>query len=110
MDVKVASKKPIVYSNFHMTGFTRATVTGIGFLNEETGSSLASGKFYLGLSKTNLIHAVVAQVAGGASITIPETDIEAWTSVGDKVYIQFRPDSGDDCEGANSGIYHFTVA
>ncbi|MBA7675169.1 hypothetical protein ES703_83399 [subsurface metagenome] len=109
IDCKVAGKKPIVYSNWHITGATRATVTGIGFLNEETPSSLDAGKFYLGLSKTNLVHAYVAQVAAGASITLPETDMEAWMKVGDKVYIQFRPDSGVDCDGADSGIYYFTA-
>ena len=110
IDCKVLADKPIVYSNWHVTDTTRVQVTGIGFLNEETGSSLVSGKFYMGLSKTNLVHAYVAQVAAGASITLPATDIEAWTSVGDKVYMQFRPDSGDDSEGADSGIYHFTAS
>ncbi|GAI08070.1 unnamed protein product, partial [marine sediment metagenome] len=88
--------KPIVYSNFHITGKTRATATGIGFLNEETGSSLVSGEFHMGLTKTNLVHQYAAQVAAGASITLPATDIESWTSVGDKVYIQFVPDVGDE--------------
>ncbi|GAI51859.1 unnamed protein product [marine sediment metagenome] len=44
------------------------------------------------------------------TITLPVTDIESWTKVGDKVYIQFRPNVGVDCEGANSGIYTFVAA
>ncbi|GAI33825.1 unnamed protein product, partial [marine sediment metagenome] len=79
-------------------------------LNEEEGSTLDFGKFHMGLTKTNLVHAYDAQVAAGVSITLPETSIESWTSVGDKIYMQFRPNVGVVCEGADSGIYHFVAA
>lgn len=109
IDCEVLDDDPVVYSCFHITGASRIAVTGIGFLNEQASEDLGTGKFYMGLTKTNLIHAYDASIAPGATITLPENDISGWASVGDKVFVQFRPDSGDDCEGADSGIYHFTA-
>jgi len=106
-DCKVAGTTPIVYSDGGCTTPTVAAVTLIAYLNEETGSDLTAGKFYMGKTKTNLIHAVAGVVTPGVTVDLTAEDISGWASAGDKIYWQFRPDALDDCEGANSGIYHF---
>lgn len=109
IDCKVAGDVPIVYSN----GTTHATlnsgVTVSVILNEETASQLAAGKFYFGKSRTALIHSYAATIVAGSNANLPATDMSAWMSAGDKIYWQFRPDSGDPCEGADSGIYTFVA-
>lgn len=107
IDCKVASDVPCIYSDGKVN---TSTVTGIELaarLNEETASQLAAGKFYLGKSKTNLIHSYTATVVAGDNVSLPAQDISDWAAVGDKIFWQFRPDVGDPCEGADSGIYTF---
>ncbi|GAH63893.1 unnamed protein product, partial [marine sediment metagenome] len=56
LDVKVAGKDPVIYSHFYPIDLD-VTAFHIGlYVNEETPSSVAAGKFYFGTSKTNLIH------------------------------------------------------
>lgn len=107
VDVKVAGKTPIIYCVGQAVDTTRATIDITAQIEEETGSTLLAGHFYLGLSRTNLIHSFAASVVAGDYVNITGQDIEAWTADGDKVYWQFRPDADDPCEGADSGIYHF---
>lgn len=107
-DVKVAGNTPIIYSDGREDD-TRATDVSLDIMiNEETGATLAAGKFYLGKSKTNLIHSYAGVVDPGVSVNLAATDMTSWMAAGDKIYWQFRPDVADGCEGADSGIYHFT--
>lgn len=104
-DVKVAGDVPIVY----VDGYTTHTpATGLRLsvnIEEEADSTLAAGKFYLGTSKTNLNKIKTATIAAGASAYLLDADKYDDLVVGTKYYWQFRPDSGDGCEGAYSGIY-----
>ena len=106
-DVKVAGNTPVVYSS-GAVGNTTVTTIQLGvYLNEETGSDLADGKFFFGRSKTNLIHSTVATIVAGAEANIAAADLSAFLTAGVKYYWQFRPDVADPCEGAESGIYTF---
>jgi len=107
IDVKVDGKVPIVYSYGLISDPTPASFDMSIHLNEETPATLAAGKFYFGTSKTNLIHTEVAVVTAGAHVRIVSADLSAFLTAGTKYYVQFRPDTGDGCEGADSGIYNF---
>jgi len=109
VDCKVAADVPIVYSDGTITDPTNNAFDCIFYINEETGSQLAAGKFYFGTSKTALIHSFVAAVTPGASVAIVAGDLSAFLTAGVKYYMQFRPDVADPCEGAVSGIYNFTA-
>ncbi len=109
VDVKVTGDVPIVYSS-GAVGNTLTTNIQVGvYLNEETGSQLADGKFYFGTSKTNLINSAVATIVAGAEANLAGADLSAFLTAGVKYYWQFRPDTGDPCEGADSGIYYFVA-
>ena len=109
IDVKVAGNTPIVYSS-GAVGNTLTTTIQVGiYLNEETPSDLAAGKFYFGSSRTNLINTSVATIVAGAEANIANADLSAFLTAGVKYYWQFRPDAADPCEGADSGIYHFVA-
>lgn len=110
IDVKVAAKVPVVYSWGYVTDTDLTAIDMSMVINEETGSTLAAGKFYIGTSKTNLIRSVTATVNAGSDVNIINEDLSAWMVAGIKYYWQFRPDSGDGCEGANSGIYSFVAS
>lgn len=107
IDVKVASKTPCIYSDGVITDKDVSAIDAFIKLNEETGSDLAAGKFYFGSSKTNLIHSVVAAITAGDKAVLVDQDLSAFLTAGTKYYWQFRPDSGDPCVGADSGIYSF---
>lgn len=109
VDVDVADETPVVYSGITWADLDAGAFNVNLFLNEETPSDLAAGKFYFGTSKTNLIHSQAATVNVGASVEINAVDLEAFLTNGTKYYMQFRPDSGDPCEGADSGIYSFVA-
>lgn len=109
IDVKVAGKSPIVYSNGNIVD-TLTTNIIIGLeIWEETPDDLNNGKFYFGTSKTNLIHKEIGTLISGQSININGVDLSAFLTAGNKYYVQMRPDSGDPCEGADSGIYSFVA-
>ena len=109
VDGMVAGKVPCIYSGGVVQVKTAAAITCEIYLNEGTGSTLAAGKFYFGSSKTNLIHSKAAVVGAGASAYLSAVDCSAFLTAGTKYYLQFRPDSGDGCEGADSGIYSFVA-
>lgn len=106
-DVKVAGLVPIIYSWGDVTDTDITAIDMSMVINEQTGSTLAAGKFYVGTSKTNLSHAITATVNAGSDVNIINSDQSAWMVAGVKYYWQFRPDVADGCEGANSGIYFF---
>ncbi|KKM65684.1 hypothetical protein LCGC14_1488750 [marine sediment metagenome] len=109
VDVKVAGDVPIVYSDGRVWNTGAIQINIFIYLNEETGSQLADGKFYFGTTKTNLINSQVAVIAAGDNASIPTIDLSAFITVGVKYYWQFRPDAGDPCEDADSGIYNFVA-
>lgn len=106
-DVSVAGDVPIIYSDGTISDTTHDSFDCIIYINEETGSTLAAGKFYFGTSKTALIHSAAATVTAGDEVHLTSADLSAFLTAGTKYYMQFRPDSGDGCEGAVSGIYSF---
>ena len=109
LDVIRAGDVPCVYSS-GAVGNTTVTSIQVGvYLNEATGSTLAAGKFYFGTSKTNLIHSAVATIVAGAEANLAAADLSAFLTAAVKYFWQFRPDSGDGCEGADSGIYNFVA-
>lgn len=109
-DVKVAGNVPIVYSDGTVSDTTANSIDLIAYINEETPSTLAAGKFYFGSSKTSLIHSKAATVTPGATVALTAEDCSAFLTAGQKYYFQFRPDVADGCEGAVSGIYSFTAS
>jgi len=109
VDVAVAAKTSCVYSSINFVSKAAAACSINLFLNEETGSDLAAGKFYFGTSKTNLIHSTAADIIAGVAAQIIGVDLSAFLTAGTKYYMQFRPDAGDDCVGADSGIYSFVA-
>lgn len=108
-DCEVAGDTPCIYSNGTISDPTNDSIDLVMYLNEETGSTLAAGKFYFGTSKTALINSKAATVTPGTSVALTNEDCSAFLTAGEKYYVQFRPDSGDGCEGADSGIYSFVA-
>ncbi|GAI64437.1 unnamed protein product [marine sediment metagenome] len=106
IDVKVAGDLPVIYSNGCMMKTTATDFRPLIHQNEETLEDLKAGKFYLGISKTNLITSKEAVVGLGQHCTLLVDGGFSSLTVGKKYYWQFRPDSTDDCVGADSGIYH----
>ncbi|KKM82448.1 hypothetical protein LCGC14_1319450 [marine sediment metagenome] len=107
LDVIRAGDVPIVYRDATVSVTTPNPFTCIIYLEEETGSTLAAGKFYFGTSKTNLINVQAAVIVPGVSAGITAIDLSAFLIAGIKYFYQFRPDAADGCEGADSGIYNF---
>jgi hypothetical protein len=107
MNVRKAVKIPIIYSDGTISDPTPNTVDLIFYLNEKTGSTLAAGKFYFGDTPSSLINAKTATVSAGVSVALANTDCSAFLTTGVRAYVQFRPDTGDGCQGAVSGIYSF---
>ncbi|KKL62565.1 hypothetical protein LCGC14_2183950, partial [marine sediment metagenome] len=106
LDVVRAGNVPIVYRDGTVTNPVATGAQLIIYLEEETGSTLAAGKFFLGTSKTNLIQSMTGTVIAGVSV---DNVLNPFTTLvsGVKYYWQFRPDVADGCEGADSGIYSF---
>jgi len=109
IDVAVAVKTSVVYAGGVTTDPTTDNFTCYLYFYEETASDMAAGKFYFGTSKTNLINSEAADINPGSYVYINAADLSAFLTAGVKYYWQFRPDVGDPCEGANSGIYNFVA-
>jgi hypothetical protein len=109
VDVRVAVKIPIIYTDGTISDPTCNTIDLIFYVNEKTAAQLAAGKFYFGSSKTSLIYTQAATVVASTSVALANSDCSAFLTAGNKYYVQFRPDAGDPCVGANSGIYSFTA-
>lgn len=109
VDVMVAGNTPVVYTFGSMVDKDHADARMFIAIFEETASDLSDGKFYLGTSRTNLIQSKDATIIAGSHATLNAGfGFDALTA-GVKYYWQFRPDSGDPCVGANSGIYSFVA-
>jgi len=107
IDCEILSDIPCIYSNGTISNTAPATISLEMYLNEETASQLAAGKFYFGPSPTALIHSKAATIGAGINAYLQNEDCSAFLTAGVKYYFQFRPDAGDPCEGADSGIYSF---
>lgn len=105
LDTKVAAKVACIYSGGTHSDLSKDDFRPSLYLNEETGSTLAAGKFYLGTSKTALVTSKAADVNAAVDVGLDPANGFDGLVAGTKYYWQFRPDSGDGCEGAVSGIY-----
>jgi len=108
-DVKVAAKIPAVYRWVNFSDPTPASFDMSLQFDEEGAGVMAAGKFWFGTSKTNLIHSEAGDVDAGNMVSLADKDLSAFLTAGTKYFCQFRPDTGDDCEGADSGIYNFVA-
>lgn len=106
IDVKVDGKTPIVYSNGFMIDTLATSFEPFLALNEETPTDLTIGKFYLGISKTNLIQSLDGIVTPGLEVRLAAGAGFSGLTVGKKYYWQFRPTADPLCLGADSGIYY----
>lgn len=109
VDVEVDSKVPCLYRNLLEADLDVENFDITLYISEKTGSTLAAGKFYFGTTRTNMINNQAATIVAGVAAQINVVDLSAFLTAGVKYFLQFRPDSGDGCEGANSGIYHFVA-
>lgn len=104
LNQKVAGNDPAVYRG-------GASQPGSELLHpvivtdEIDGTKITAGKFFYGRSKTALINSVEATITAGIHQASKEI---SGLSAGVKYFWQFRPDAGEDCVGAYSGIYHGT--
>lgn len=99
VDNQVAGKTyPIFYDGAATPGASSLVMQMYAHYDAPT-----AGKFYYGTSKTALINSIAASIAGASiSKTIPSL------TTGVKYFVQFRADTGDPAEGAQSGIYYGT--
>jgi len=109
IDCLVAGKGYTVYSDGLISDTDKDDFRCQIYVNDDGVTQVADGKFYLGTSKTNLIHSETAFVTAGVSIQLLGGAGFSGLTAGTKYYWQFRPDSADPCEGADSGIYHATA-
>ena len=107
MNCRKAVKVPVIYSAGTVSNTAKATIALILYLNEKTASTLAAGKFYFGDTPSSLINVKTATVVAGVSVALAASDCSAFLTTGVRAYFQFRPDTGDGCQGALSGIYTF---
>lgn len=67
---------------------------------------IAAATYYLGSTRTNLIHSIPAGITAGVRADIADGSGFSGLTAGEKYYWQLRPDVGDPCEGSDSGIYY----
>ncbi len=109
IDCKRLADIPIIYRD-GTTAPTLATGARMTvYLSEETNDELAAGKFWLGTSKTAMLKSKNASVNSHLTAYVDAADDFDDLVAGTKYYWQFRPASGDPCEGAYSGIYSFVA-
>jgi hypothetical protein len=109
LNVRKAVKIPVIYSDGTISDPTTTTFDCIMYINEKTAAQLAAGKFYFGTSKTALIHSTAATVVASTSVALANANLSTFLVAATKYYMQFKPDAGDPCVGAVSGIYTFTA-
>jgi len=109
LDCRRAGKIPVIYTDGTISDPTPASIDLIMYINEKTAAQLAAGKFWFGSKPGNMIHSVVATVVASTSVALIAQNLAAFLTAGTRYLVQFKPDVGDPCEGANSGIYAFTA-
>lgn len=106
VDCRVAGDGPVLYRNGIMSDTDKDDFRPYILFDEVTADLVADGKFYLGTSKTNLVTPKVATIIAGVSATLGAAAGYDGLTAGTKYYWQFRPDAGDPCVGADTGIYY----
>ncbi len=106
IDGLVAGKGVTVYSWGMIVDLDKDDFRPRIYINDDAITQIAAGTFYLGTSKTNLIQSIPAIIDPGVRADLADTTGFSGLTAGTKYYWQFRPDPGDPCAGADSGIYH----
>lgn len=106
LDTKRDANIPAIYSSGELLDTDEDDFRPRIWLNEEVATSIVKAHFYLGVSRTALIHSKVATMVEGISASLGAGAGFDGLTAGDKYYWQFRPDDDDDCYGAESGIYY----
>lgn len=109
LDVRRAVKIPVIYTDGTISDKAVGSFDCILYINEKTAAQLAAGKFYFGTSKTSMINTSAATVVASTSVALANANLAAFLTAGVKYFMQFKPDVGDPCVGAVSGIYTFTA-
>jgi len=76
------------------------------YFTDDGVTHIAAGTFYLGVSKTNLIQSIPANIDSGVRADLADGTGFSGLTAGVKYFWQFRTNAGDPCVGADSGIYH----
>lgn len=109
IDVKVAGKKPVIFSDGEAVDTDPTDALLAVYLNEETSSDLIAATFFYGTSPTALINSISGVVAAGSKVDLTDAAGISGLVAGVKYYWQLRADAGDPCEGAKTGIYYFVA-
>lgn len=104
VDVAVAGDTPTVFRGGVTTPGSSQLAVEI-YSDEIDATNITAGTFFYGTSPTALINQQAATISSG--------DLKAYATLasltaGVKYYWQFRVDTGENCEGARSGIYYGT--
>lgn len=109
VDVEVAGKKPVIFSDGSCTDPDKTDALLEIYLREETSEDLVAGTFFYGTSKTALIHSTAATIVAGSKAHLIDAAGISGLVAGVKYFWQFRANAADPCEGAKSGIYYFVA-
>jgi len=106
IDVSVAGDTPTVFRGGALTPGDGEIAIEV-YSDEIDGTNITAGKFYYGTTPTALLDSIAATITGGSNKA--DKTITGLVN-GTKYYIQFVVDTGENCEGAKSGIYTSTPA
>lgn len=106
LDVKVAGAIPCIFCSGETDNDSKNDFRPHIYFAEETPSSIANGTFFLGTSKTAIVATKAAVITAGEGASLDAAGGFSGLTGGMKYYWWFKPDVGDDCEGAESGIYY----
>lgn len=106
LDTKRAVKIPAIYSGGELLDTDKGDFRPRIWLNEEVATSIVNAHFWLGPTRTSLIHSKIATMVVGISASLNALAGFSGLTAGDKYYWQFRPDAADAGAGAESGIYY----
>lgn len=102
IDVMVAEDTPTIYRGGASHPGSELLHPAI-YSDEIDGTDITAGKFFYGASKTALVNSIAATITAGIHEAAEEI---SGLTAGVKYFWQFRPDTGENCEGAWSGIYY----
>lgn len=106
IDCLVAATGYTVYSHGLIVDTDKDDFRPRIYFTDDGVTQIANGTFYLGISRTNLIQSIPAIIDPGVRADLADGTGFAGLTSGTKYFWQFRPDPGDPCVGANSGIYY----
>ena len=102
IDVAVAGKEPTVFGGGVLTPGSSQVEIHV-FSEQIDGTEITAGKFFYGTSPTAMLTSMVATIT---SVSLEADKVITGLTAGVKYYFQFKVDAGENCEGAESGIYH----